>query len=54
MIQLGYASAILPDLSLEEVIQFTADNGFSKPECGFDHDAVGIVGDGIDGEHHAG
>ena len=25
MMQLGYASAILPDLSLEEVIQFTAD-----------------------------
>ncbi|MCY3710555.1 MAG: sugar phosphate isomerase/epimerase [Caldilineaceae bacterium] len=32
MMQLGYASAILPDLSLEEVVQFTADNGFSTVE----------------------
>ncbi|MDE0080838.1 MAG: sugar phosphate isomerase/epimerase [Caldilineaceae bacterium] len=32
MIQLGYASAILPDLSLEEVVQFTAENGFSTVE----------------------
>ena len=32
MMQLGYASAILPDLSLEEVIQFTSANGFSTVE----------------------
>ena len=32
MMQLGYASAILPDLSLEEVINFTADNGFGTVE----------------------
>ena len=32
MMQLGYASAILPDLSLEDVVQFTAANGFSTVE----------------------
>ena len=32
MMQLGFASAILPDLSLEEVVQFTADHGFSTVE----------------------
>ena len=32
MMKLGYASAILPDLSLEEVIQFTAANGFGTVE----------------------
>ena len=32
MMQLGYASAILPDLSLEEVVQFTAANGFGAVE----------------------
>ena len=28
MMKLGYASAILPDLSLEEVVQFTARERF--------------------------
>ena len=32
MMKLGYASAILPDLSLEEVINFTAANGFGTVE----------------------
>ena len=32
MIQLGYASAILPDISLEEVVEFTAANGFATVE----------------------
>jgi sugar phosphate isomerase/epimerase len=32
MIQLGFASAILPDLSLEDVISFAAANGFSTVE----------------------
>ena len=32
MMKLGYASAILPDLSLEEVINFTAANGFATVE----------------------
>lgn len=30
--QLGFVSAILPDLSLEEVIQFAAQNGFAAVE----------------------
>lgn len=30
--QLGFASAILPDLSLEEVVQFAAANGFTTVE----------------------
>ena len=32
MMKLGYASAILPDLSLEEVVEFTAANGFATVE----------------------
>ena len=32
MMKLGYASAILPDLSLEEVAEFTAANGFATVE----------------------
>ncbi|MEZ4635606.1 MAG: sugar phosphate isomerase/epimerase [Caldilineaceae bacterium] len=32
MIQLGFASAILPDLSLEEVVSFAAGTGFSTLE----------------------
>lgn len=32
MIQLGFASAILPDLSLEEVVTFAAEAGFSCVE----------------------
>lgn len=32
MMKLGFASAILPDLSLEEVVQFAAGNGFSTVE----------------------
>jgi sugar phosphate isomerase/epimerase len=32
MISLGFVSAILPDLSLEEVVQFAADNGFDTIE----------------------
>ena len=32
MMQLGFASAILPDLSLEEVVQFAASNGFATVE----------------------
>lgn len=32
MMQLGFASAILPDLSLEEVVQFAAANGFATVE----------------------
>ncbi len=30
--QLGFVSAILPDLSLEEVVQFAAENGFTAVE----------------------
>lgn len=32
MLQLGFVSAILPDLSLEEVVKFAADNGFATVE----------------------
>ncbi len=32
MMKLGFASAILPDLSLEEVVQFAGANGFSTVE----------------------
>jgi sugar phosphate isomerase/epimerase len=32
MLQLGLVSAILPDLSLEELVRFTADSGFSAIE----------------------
>lgn len=32
MLQLGFVSAILPDLSLEEVVRFAADNGFTTIE----------------------
>ena len=32
MMQLGFASAILPDLSLEEVVSFAAGTGFSTLE----------------------
>jgi sugar phosphate isomerase/epimerase len=32
MMQLGFISAILPDLSLEEVVQFASDNGFATIE----------------------
>ncbi|MEM7348611.1 MAG: sugar phosphate isomerase/epimerase, partial [Chloroflexota bacterium] len=32
MIQLGFASAILPDLSLEEVVSFAAEANFSCVE----------------------
>lgn len=32
MMQLGFVSAILPDLSLEEVVQFASDNGFATIE----------------------
>ena len=32
MIQLGFVSAILPDLSLKEVVQFAGDNGFDAVE----------------------
>jgi sugar phosphate isomerase/epimerase len=32
MLQLGFVSAILPDLSLEEVARFAAENGFSCVE----------------------
>lgn len=32
MMQLGFVSAILPDLSLEQVIQFAVDNDFSTVE----------------------
>lgn len=32
MMQLGFASAILPDLSLEEVVTFAAESGFSTVE----------------------
>ena len=32
MMKLGYASAILPDLSLEEVVEFTAASGFATVE----------------------
>lgn len=32
MMKLGFVSAILPDLSLEEVVQFAADHGFDTVE----------------------
>ena len=32
MMKLGYASAILPDLTLEEVVEFTAASGFATVE----------------------
>ena len=32
MVKLGFVSAILPDLSLDEVISFASDNGFSCVE----------------------